>query len=133
MTPRKLSNTTRQTLDLALAAPQVVAHRVTRMALAGPVPSARDRKEFQGMVTEKKLAFTESWTAMYAQALVVQQALFAVIWSQLFTPPWLPRPSAAHTAAQMRKSGASILAKGLEPVRRKAVANAKRLAKTPLF
>ena len=40
-------------LDLGIAAPQVVAHRLARMALAGPVPSARDQKEFAGMVLEK--------------------------------------------------------------------------------
>lgn len=122
-----------QALDLALATPQVVAHRVTRMALAGPMPSPRDRKEFQGMVAEKHAAFTQAWLAMNAQALVAQQALLTTMWRNVWAPPWLPRPSPAQAALQLRQTGASILAKGLEPVRRKAVANAKRLAKTPLF
>ena len=43
----------RRTSELMNASTQVVAHRVTRMTLAGPVPSARDRKEFQRMVNEK--------------------------------------------------------------------------------
>ena len=51
-----------KTAELAVAVPHVVFHRVTRMALAGPVPSARDRKEFQLMVEEKKAAFSQAWT-----------------------------------------------------------------------
>ena len=53
--------------ELALAVPQVVAHRLTRMAIAGPKLSKRDQKEFQRMVAEKKNAFTESWIAMATQ------------------------------------------------------------------
>ena len=45
--------------ELAFAAPQVVAHRVTRMAIAGPSLSERDRKEFQRMGAEKTAAFSE--------------------------------------------------------------------------
>jgi hypothetical protein len=39
--------------ELAFAVPQVVAHRVTRMALAGPSLSDRDRKEFLGNVCRR--------------------------------------------------------------------------------
>ena len=53
----------RKAADIAVAAPQVIAHRVTRMALAGPLPDARDRKEFTGMVQEKQLAFAQSFLA----------------------------------------------------------------------
>ena len=38
-----------QAAELALAVPQVVAHRMARMALAGHSPSARDQREFQMM------------------------------------------------------------------------------------
>jgi hypothetical protein len=54
--------------ELALAAPQVVAHRLTSMALAGPVLSARDCKEFAGMVREKHVALAlgcmGAWTEL---------------------------------------------------------------------
>lgn len=46
--------------ELSLASPQVIAHRVTRMALAGASPSKRDRTEFTGMVVEKQLAFAQA-------------------------------------------------------------------------
>src|SRR3954447_7115260 len=54
----------RQAGELAFAVPQVVGHRLTRMALAGPVLSARDRREFHGMGQEKMLAFWQSWFGM---------------------------------------------------------------------
>ena len=43
--------------ELAFAVPQVVVHRIIRMALSGPELSARDRKEFERMVAEKNAAF----------------------------------------------------------------------------
>ena len=51
---RKLAQ---QALGLSMATPLVVAHRVGRMAAAGPSPNARDRKEFELMGAEKMAAF----------------------------------------------------------------------------
>jgi hypothetical protein len=39
--------------EISFAAPQVIAHRLTRMASSGSNPSARDRREFQQMGMEK--------------------------------------------------------------------------------
>jgi hypothetical protein len=118
-----------QTAALAVAAPQVVAHRLTRLALAGPRPSKRDRREFHRMGTEKLAAFQESWIAMAAESWRIQQqiALGAV---QALWFPWL----AAGRAQAWPAEGAAraILGRGLAPVRRRAVANAKRLQRTRL-
>ena len=65
--------------------------------------AACDAAEFQRMYTEKIAAANEAWAAMAAQALLEN--------------PWLP-----SSAAALR-----VLAKGMAPVRRRAVANAKRL------
>ena len=54
----------RQATELAVAVPQVVAHRFTRLMLAGPLPNACDRREFFGMGQEKVQAFWQSWFAM---------------------------------------------------------------------
>ena len=40
----KASQLARKTAELSLAAPQVIAHRVSRMATAGFNPSRADRK-----------------------------------------------------------------------------------------
>ena len=58
-----------QLFDLGLAVPQVLMHRMTRMALAGSRPSARDRREFERMSAEKVAAFYESWSAMLVEVL----------------------------------------------------------------
>ncbi|AOW11549.1 hypothetical protein LPB72_22685 [Hydrogenophaga crassostreae] len=118
--------------ELATAASQVVTHRMTRMVLAGPMPSERDRVEFQRMVDEKEQAFTESWLAMSAQTLLASQTLATTAWRSLCYP-WLgggATPGAMAT--QMQQAGMGVINKGLAPVHRTAMANAKRLAKTPL-
>ncbi|MEJ6022077.1 hypothetical protein [Ramlibacter sp. PS4R-6] len=98
----------RQSTELALAAPQVVMHRMARMATAGASPSARDRAEFMQMGSEKVLAFYQSWARMWMSALSNYMA---------FT-----RSFASAAAA-----GTSVLSAGLAPVHSKAVANARRL------
>jgi hypothetical protein len=133
---RKSAALATKTAELALAVPQVVAHRVTRMALAGPTLSARDRKEFDLMSAEKTAAFQQSWNAMAVHAVKANQALA----THLFTSLWLPsgkrKPSAAGLTAQLQNAALSmtlgVLGKGLAPVHRTAVANAKRLARTKL-
>jgi hypothetical protein len=84
-------------VELSLAAPQVIAHRTARMMAAGANPSARDRREFQRMGTEKVFAFWESMNAMW--------------WAAWMTP-W---------------STAKIMEKGLAPLHRRTTANARRL------
>lgn len=120
--------------ELALAVPQVIGHRVARMAMAGPVLSARDQKEFAGMVAEKQVAFVQSWAAMWAHAVQAQQGLMLSLWQACWpvpgqTPsaqPWLQAGEAWHRASL------GVLDQGLAPLHRKAVANARRLARTRL-
>ncbi|MDE2370701.1 MAG: hypothetical protein KGN16_17150 [Burkholderiales bacterium] len=124
--------TARKLGELAIAAPQVVAHRLTRMALAGPVPSARDRKEMSDMVLEKQQAFVSSWTGMWGEMARSQQAM-ALSWlapSNLLAP-WSTKAMGLH-ASQLQDAAHRIADKGLGPVHKKAVSNAKRLARTKL-
>ena|SRR3982751_2479199 len=120
---RQATSTAVKLVELGVAAPQVIAHRLTRMVLAGPTISARDRKEFTGMVMEKQAAVAQAWTGMFAEGVRLQQQLAL----SLFTGA-TPRQHAAWA-----KSAASRMASsGLEPFHRKAVANSKRLARTKL-
>ena len=118
--------------ELALAVPQVVAYRVTRMARSATKLSARDRKEFQRMVTEKIAAFSESWVAMVRQATVADQALACSIFKSFLSMARGKRPSATALVAEVQRAALSVLDKGVAPVHRKAVANAKRLRRTKL-
>lgn len=110
-----------QLVELGIAAPQVVAHRLARMAAAGTTSSARDRREFTGMVLEKQTAFAQGWMAMWFEAALAQQRF---VLACLSGTPW--------SATQALRAGAEwerVLSRGLAPVRRKAVANARRLAR----
>jgi len=119
-------------LELSAAVPQVVAHRVTRMALAGTTMSERDRKEFKLMVAEKQSAFTEAFARMGVQAMRANQAL-AMSWLRSVGPRSSRGRQAPTTiGAQLHGAMLGVLAEGMAPIHRKAVANAKRLAKTKL-
>ena len=128
---RKTQSLVAKAADLAFAVPQVVAHRVTRMAIASPSLSKRDRKEFHRMGAEKMAAFSESWSAMAMQAFRANQALAASFLRSFWSPLWR-KPSASAIAAQLQNAALGVLDKGLTPVHRKARANAKRLARTKL-
>lgn len=124
-----------QAAEIAWAAPQVIALRSLRMLAAGHSPSARDRREFTVMGTEKLLALQRSWAAMGAEALRTQQTLALQAWAQGLA--WLTQPwtawSGAGARAQMEAAqhlhGAwdRLAQAGLRPVHRRVTANARRL------
>jgi hypothetical protein len=122
MSTRSQRKIARQALGLSLAVPQVVAHRVSRMAAVGATPSARDRREFALMGAEKVAAFYESWAAMGLAAMQAQQRM----WTSMMFAPWGRPPSNSALANQTLR----ILGQGLAPVHRRAVGNAKRLGRT---
>lgn len=100
--------------------------------MSGPLPSDRDRVEFTRMVSEKQLAFTEAWFAMVTQSFTAWQsistAMLCSVWS-----PWIGGSSAPpELASRMQAATLDVLGKGLAPVHRTAVANAKRLSRTTL-
>jgi len=117
-TARLVGDTTR----MAVAVPQVVAHRLARLALAGAAPDARDRREFTRMGAEKVAAFQQSWWQMGVAALAAQQRVALAMMSG----------NPARVAQALARAGTDVAAQGLAPVSRRATANAKRLRKTPL-
>jgi hypothetical protein len=128
----KSRSVAQKTAELAVAVPQVIAHRITRMAMSGPELSERDRKEFELMVAEKKTAFAEAWQAMATQSVRANQALARSIFRSIWSPSSKGKPTTGKVVAQLQTAALSVFSKGLAPVHRKAVANAKRLARTKL-
>ena len=100
--------------EMWLASGQVIGTRVDRMARAGGNPSARDRKEFMLMGTEKVRAATESGMAM------------AAAMTRLWQPWW----SSAGALSRLSSDVARMASAGLKPVHGAATANARRLAGT---
>lgn len=82
------------------------------------------------MGIEKVAAINEAWTAMATQAFLENQK-FALSCMQSLWFPWLHRaPTAKSVSRQWNRAAAGILGKGVAPVRRRAVANAKRLGRS---
>jgi hypothetical protein len=113
----------RQLGELAIATPQVISHRLNRMASVGTWTPA-DLEDFHVMGSEKVAAFFESWQAIGRQATRFQQraaegllTMLSQPWSTKLTPTWY----AGHALR--------TFSTGLAPVHRRAVANARRLAK----
>jgi hypothetical protein len=129
---RKIKSVGTKTAELAMAVPQVMAHRFTRLAMAGTRLSVRDRKEFERMVAEKNTAFTEAWQAMAKQSVRAHRALAVSVWQSLWLPSLRRKPSAGTLAAEFHRAALDIVGKGIAPVHRKALANARRLARTKL-
>ena len=126
---RRKKSLAAQTFEIGIAAPQVVAHRLARMASAGASPSALDRAEFRRMGIEKIAAVNEAWTAMAIQAFWENQK-FALTFMQSLWFPWMrPTPTVKSVSRQLNRAAVGILGKGMAPVRRRAVANAKRLGR----
>jgi hypothetical protein len=131
-TARRRQRVLRQAADLMFATPQVMALRLSRMALAGPSLSRRDRREFTTMGTEKVTAFAQSWNAMTLQALRFSQALALECWTAAGAAWGAPGrqsalPRRLTDPRRLEAAALDTFGKGLAPIRRRAVGNARRL------
>ena len=138
-----------QMWEIAVAAPQVVAHRTARMAKSGPTRSSAEHKELTRMTQEKFEAFGESGSAMAAEIVRANLALWPSVLRAGWTLPsamWMPTAragsrrrrsaskstlAAAAVPRTVSSAASRVLAKGLAPVHRRVTANAKRLRRTP--
>ncbi|MDQ5897869.1 MAG: hypothetical protein RLZZ592_540 [Pseudomonadota bacterium] len=116
-----------QMTELAVSVPFVMSHRLTRLALAGPNPSARDRQEFMSMGWEKVVACQQSWLAMTGASMGISQDLMAnsLRW---WVAPWSPA-SADRAMQVIHQAPMKVASAGLKPVSRRAGANARRLSR----
>jgi hypothetical protein len=113
-----------QLIDLGAAAPSVVSQRLLRMATAGATPSARDRREFTRMSSEKVSAAWESWSAMTGYALTLNSAA-----TQAALAFWMPWAFTARPLPSPEDALISLTTAGVRPYRRIAVANQRRLSR----
>lgn len=117
-----------QATQLAIAVPQVVAYRVSRLMLAGANPSAHDRDEFTLMGVEKWSAFIESWLAMTTHILQAQQQMAMSVLRALANPFAFSNSTLLLGHSQeLPQLALGVVSSGLAPVHRRAVENARRL------
>ena len=145
------SDLTAKTLETMLASAQVIGHRAGRMALAGPAPSARDRREFARMGQEKveagalsaqamaahMITMSPPWAALAFRHFLRSSAAFMALAGSRTPGQLIERQAALARAlgqsalgmADVSKSAIRLAHRGLKPIHRKATANAKRLGK----
>lgn len=111
-----------QLTELSIAAPQVIAHRINRLSVAGMAAPA-EWDEWYLMGSEKVAAFVESWQAIGLRSAALQQEAIEGL-AAMFWQPW----SGGLSAARVAEQALLAISSGLEPVHRRAVANARRLA-----
>ena len=137
--------------EMSMASAQVIAHRTTRMAAAGPVPNTRDRQEFSRMGHEKIEASVESARAIAGHLMAMNLKLGARALSQMTTGTaalmslaasrttgqFITRQAklaevvsrSATTASALSDSTARLARRGLKPIHARATGNARRLGK----
>lgn len=114
----------RTLMSLSLDAPLVIAARTMRFSQPGALRSAKDQAEFLRMFTEKQAAAAESCMSLMMNAGTISQRMFLEFWSALASgngrrglrPPKVSR-----------RATAKCFNDALEPYRRRAGANARRL------
>jgi hypothetical protein len=134
-----------------LASAHVIAHRTSRMAAAGPMPGARDRRELRMMGREKLEAAAESSLAISAHLAAMNLEFGARALRHLVTEStaWMSLASSRsvgellarqmhvaqalsrsmHTASAFAEATAHLGRRGLKPIHARATANARRLAR----
>lgn len=125
---RTLTHLTNDLFSLGWAAPLVIGQRLQRMAAAGAQPDAADRREIQLMASEKVAAFGEAWWAMAMQTAVLQQSMTQAVWRMWWTPWAAPAPL-PQLQRTWQRGVVGIVGSGVQPIRRHAVANMRRLAR----
>lgn len=135
--------------EMMLAAVEVIGRRTHRMALAGPAPNARDRREFTRMGAEKVAAAQESTLAMQRHLAVLPWQVGMRCWQDAVAlsaaalrvgSSRTPAEAAARAgrltqaanvatrrAASLSTASARMAAGALEPIAQRATANARRL------
>jgi len=81
------------------------------------------------MGAEKIAAFSQSWNAMALQAFRANQELAISFMLSLWFPWMRSKPSVRAVSRHLSNATLDIMGKGMAPIRRRATANAKRLAR----
>ena len=123
------SNLALKSAEMLFASSQVIPMRLGQMALAGPNPSVRDRREFARMAPEKLQAGTESMLAVAARMQTMQMQWMAQAWQQ-----WLRASMGAGMGSMAQWGAASANAArlgsvALAPIHAASTSNARRLAR----
>jgi hypothetical protein len=111
--------------QLATIAPLVIGNRVAGMAVAGPEPTARDRKELARMGQEKVDAWSEAAQAMGIRVVRANMDMATLLLRQA----WGGAPAPVAFANRAIELSSDLLADALAPYHRRVLANSRRLSR----
>lgn len=113
--------------ELSLAAPDVINKRLTMFAMQNPMNNRTEMQEMELMVSEKQLAFMQSWQDMAMQTMISQQRLANTMMNNFFRL-CSGKPIAVDTFMyQLGNETLKVIEKGMHPIHATATANSKRL------
>jgi hypothetical protein len=116
--------------DLSLATHTVIAARLARIGKRGAKPNRRTQAEIKKMSHEKVAAAAESWTAIAFSGARLGQQLMSLGMAAMWQPHRYPPADVAIRAAKLGYvallDGSNA---GIEPFRKRARSNARRLTK----
>ena len=118
-----------QSMEVTTAVPQIVSHRMNEFLNAGMQPTPETQREFLLMWEEKITAFSESWHAATEQTMKINQQVAETLMQNMFTPWWDIYALNYITPSNLATAAHSILDKGMEPIHKQTISNARRLNK----
>ncbi len=126
-----------KTAEMLTASAFVINARTQQLAKSSAPLRGQDAQEARRMVSEKFAAATESCLAMSQACVTMQTRMLTDIWQTALLQGSLASPRKRKAIAKASATNAETTASeilrctqaGLEPIRKRAVANRKRLAK----
>lgn len=113
--------------QLSINASKVIEKRIAMIARQNPFNNGKEMQEMERMVTEKHVAFFESWQNMMVQSWLAQQHL-----GQLVLSNWLKLASGQPISLEnmfyhVNHETLKIFDKGMQPITHRVSANVRRL------
>lgn len=124
---KKVENIYQQSEDFSMHVPQIMQRRIYMIAKQNPLNNAKERKEMERMVTEKPIAFFESWSQMAWQTMIAQQNISQLMFSNCLKLSLGQPISLQNFFYSVNQEALHVLEKGMYPIYSRVAANAKRL------
>lgn len=113
--------------QLSINVPKVIERRIAMIATQNPLNNAKEMQEMERMVTEKQMAFLESWQSMMTQSVLAQQHIGQMLFTNWVKMAFCQPVSFEHLFYQINNETLKILEQGMKPITRRVTANVERL------
>ena len=95
--------------QLSINVPKVIERRIAMIATQNPLNNAKEMQEMERMVTEKQMAFLESWQSMMTQSVLAQQHIGQMLFTNWVKMAFCQPVSFEHLFYQINNETLKIL------------------------